>query len=81
MESYLRANGIYHATMQEEEKAGVTVTFGGTSLFVYPGGAEIGSISYTTNMNGQMRFYEKNGTLVMQPFARDTRYAILLNET
>ncbi len=81
VESYLRANGIYHATMQEEEKAGVTVTFGGTSLFVYPGGAEIGSIRYTTNMNGQMRFYEKNGTLVMQPFARDTRYAILLNET
>ncbi len=81
VESYLHANGIYYATMEEGSKEGVAVSLGGTPLFVYPGGAEIGGTHYATSMNGQMRFFEKNGGLVMQPYARDTRYAILINKT
>ena len=80
VESYLHANGIYRATMEEGNKEGVVVSLSSTSLFVYPGGAEIGGMHYATSMNGQMRFFEKNGALMMQPYARDARYAILLKE-
>ncbi|HWR22892.1 MAG TPA: ComEC/Rec2 family competence protein [Feifaniaceae bacterium] len=81
VESYLHANGIYDAAMEEGGKEGVFVPVGGASLFVSFGGAETGGVLYTTNANGQMRFYEKDGVLLMQPYARDARYAILIDKT
>ncbi len=80
VESYLHANGIYNAAMQEGSTDGAVVTLGGASLFVSAGGTVIGGVRYAAQANGQMRFYEKNGALMMQPYARDFRYAILLRE-
>lgn len=81
VESYLNANGIYRAAMQETGKEGTVVMLDNAFLFVFPGGAEIDGVRYGSDANGQMRFYEKNSALVMQPYARDARYAILLSES
>lgn len=81
VQNYRSANGLSDAALQETGKGGVTVKLHDGSLFVYPGGIEVHGVRYENAAYGQMRFYLKNGALVMQPYARDARYAILIHES
>lgn len=79
-ERYLYANGISHAERMVADAKGMRVTLEGYAFFVSPGSITAVSGTYHTNRHGQIRFYVRNGQLSMQPYARDSRYAILIEK-
>ncbi len=79
-ERYLYVNGIFHAERRVADAKGMTVTLEGYTLLISLRSVTAGGHTYHTSRHGQIRLYVRNGQLSMQPYARDSRYAILIEK-